>query len=58
MLLQWPHTAYKCVVGSWHIFDTLKDVLSGKSIEEEQDVFLKWLGMQSEVFVSLLAVEA
>jgi hypothetical protein len=42
MLLQWPHTAYQCVVEPpWHIFEALKVVLSGKSIKEEQDVFLK-----------------
>lgn len=48
-----PHIAYQCVVGAWHIFEALKDVISGKSIEEEQDVFLKWLGLQSEDFISL-----
>ena len=48
-----PHTSYQCVVGAWHIFEALKDALSGKSIVEEQDVFLKWLGMQSEDFISL-----
>jgi hypothetical protein len=35
----------------WHISEALKGVLSGKSIEEEQYMFLKWLGMQSEWFV-------
>jgi len=29
-----PHTAYQCVAGAWHIFEALKDGLSGKSIEE------------------------
>jgi hypothetical protein len=43
-------TAYQCVVGAWHISEALKDVLSGKSIEEDQDMFFKWLGMQSEDF--------
>jgi hypothetical protein len=47
-----PHTSYQCVVGAWHIFEALKDVLSGKSIEE-QDVFLRRLGMESEGFISL-----
>jgi hypothetical protein len=35
------------------MFEALKDGHSGKSVEDEQDVFLKCLGMQSEVFVSL-----
>jgi len=48
-----PHTAYQCVVGAWYIFEALEDVLSGKSNEEEQDVFLKWLGMHSEDFICL-----
>jgi len=48
-----PHTAYQCVVEPWHIFEALEVVLSGKSIKEEQDVFLKSLGMQSEDFISL-----
>ena len=47
-----PHTAYQCVVGAWHFFEALKDALSGKSVVEEQDAFLKWLGMQSEDFIS------
>ena len=36
-----PHTAYQCVVEAWRVFEALKDVLSRKSNEEEQDVFLK-----------------
>jgi hypothetical protein len=35
VLLQWPHAACQCV-GAWHIFDALKDGLSGKSIEEDR----------------------
>jgi hypothetical protein len=35
------------------MFEAFKYGHSRKSVEEEQDVFLKWLGMQSEVFVSL-----
>jgi hypothetical protein len=48
-----PHTAYQCVVAAWHIFEALKDVHSGKSNEEEQDMFIKWLRMQSEDFIFL-----
>jgi hypothetical protein len=46
-----PHTAYQCIVGAWHIFEALKDILSGKAIEEEQYVFLQWLDVQSEDFI-------
>ena len=51
-----PYTGYHCFVTAWYVFEPLKDALGGRSDDEEQNVFLKWLGMQAEVYLFLWGI--